>query len=463
MLKYCIIYEKLTLLLYTAAMKQLIFMTLTLLLLIGCGSGGGSESEPEPIPAPVTPSPVVNEKRPTLVIRIAYNDITFQSPVTTWTDKIFGFKEHQLNSYYKEISMGNFTFDAVQESEGTHNDGIISITLNKNHPDSGASSTIHTDLFQALSLADPYIDVSQYDTNANGAISPDEMLIIFIIAGNEDAHSGSTAKLGVWAHQSCTSILNTPSLDDTKLMGCSVNGNYAMFGERHGNNDATIGIIAHELGHAAFNLPDLYDTTEQSAGLGYFALMSSGMWGFDGLGDLPGNTPIHMCAWSKTKVNWIEPEVISNSSDLHVNFYASSSDDFNIVKIPITDTEYFLLENRHNSGYDRGLEAISFYFNGGLAIWHIDENVINSNMLTNSVNDNVNHKGVDLEEAARAVLDYDVAAYGERENLFYQSNVDSFTPHTSPSSKGYNGSNSNIHVNNISEYGTIMSATISKD
>jgi len=453
-------------------MKYLIYTTLLLLSFSGCGSGGDS-SEPSKAPVAETPatetpsteqpSSIKKEQRPTLVIRVDYNNIIFTNSADSWADKMFGYKEHQLNSYYDEISTGNFSFLPVKETEGTPNDGIISITLNKNHPDSGSSSTIHADLFQALMLADQYIDISQYDSNHNGAISPDEMLIIFIIAGNEDAYSGANAKLGVWAHQSCTSIVNTPSLDDTKLMGCNVGGNYAVFGERHGYEDATIGIIAHELGHAAFDLPDLYDTTEKSAGVGYFALMGSGMWGRDGLADSPGNTPTHMCAWSKIKNHWIQPQSIEHASNLHVNFHATSSREFNIIKIPINDHEYFLLENRDNSGYDRGLETIAFYFNGGLAIWHIDENIIADNMASNTVNDDVNHKGVDLEEAARATLDYDVNAYGEKENLFYQSNVDAFTPFTTPSTAAYSGEDSHIYVENISQTGTLMSATITKE
>ncbi len=437
-------------------MKQLIFIAITLFLLYGCDSDSDSKTTKPPI----SPSPIIAEKRPTLVVRIEYNNITFQNSAHAWSNKIFGFNDHELNSYYKEISKGNFAFIEVQESEGTHNDGIVSIALNKNHPDSDANSNIHPDLFEALTLTDPYIDYSKYDTNHNGFISPDEMLLVFIVAGNEDSYSGINSKPGVWAHQSCTSIYDTPVLDKTALMGCSIGGNYAIFGERHNNHDATIGIIAHELGHAAFNLPDLYDTTEQSAGLGYFALMSSGMWGRNGLGDLPGNTPTHMCAWSKTKINWIHPEVISEASNLHVDFHATSSDNFNIVKIPISTSEYFLLENRNNSGYDRGLEAISFYFNGGLAIWHIDEKVIEKNMLSNSVNDDVTHKGVDLEEANEAILDDDATAYGKSENLFYQSNNNAFTPFTSPSSASYNQDNTNIHVENISQYGTVMSAQI---
>jgi M6 family metalloprotease-like protein len=442
-------------------MKQIFYLLLLLLLTQGCGSGSSSSApvvvEDDPV---VNPSPVITEKRPTLLIRVAYNNIDFQNSDALWSSKIFGFEDHQLNSYYNEISYENFNFEPVTEDQGSVNDGVITVTLNKNHPDSGADSVIHRDLYDALTLADTYIDFSQYDTNRNSAISPDELLLVFIIAGNEDAHSGSNAALGVWAHQSCTTMINAPVLDKTTLMGCASGGNYAMFGERHGNNDATIGIIAHELGHAAFDLPDLYDTSERSAGIGYFALMSSGMWGHDGLSDLAGNTPVHMCAWSKTKLNWVEPELFTEASNKPIALHESASESFNIIKLPINTHEYFLLENRNNSGYDRGLEAIAYYFNGGLAIWHIDETIIASHLATNTVNYDRAHKGVDLEEAARAVLDYDVAAYGEKENLYYQSNVDAFTPYTAPSSSAYDGSNSGIYVENISEYGALMSATL---
>jgi len=32
-------------------------------------------------------------------------------------------------------------------------------------------------------------------------------------------------------------------------------------------------------------------------------------------------------------------------------------------------------------------------------IWHIDENVINEKISTNTINDDINHRGVNLEEA----------------------------------------------------------------
>ena len=38
-------------------------------------------------------------------------------------------------------------------------------------------------------------------------------------------------------------------------------------------------------------------------------------------------------------------------------------------------------------------------FSGGILIWQIDENVIETNFASNTINNNIEHKGVDLEEA----------------------------------------------------------------
>ncbi len=436
-------------------MNLLLLTIVVLVALNGCGGTGTSSTQP------LLSVPPPNQERPMLLIRLSYDNIDFHNDAAAWHRKIFGFENHQLNHYFHEVSYGNFSFYPAAEDDEVPNDGIISITLPRNHPDSGMGNAIDVDLSQAIVTADAHIDFAQYDSDRNGALTPDELQLVFIVAGNEDAFTGDNASLGVWAHESCTERRNTPTVDGVSIMGCQYQGNYALFGERHGDRDATIGIIAHELGHAAFNLPDLYDTTDRSAGVGYFALMGAGMWGRDGLGDLPGNTPTHLCAWSKSTLQWIIPTTLNDANNLHVNFYAVASPKFNVLKLPVSKSEYFLLENRHYSGYDRGLKAIAFAFEGGLAVWHIDEKVITDRWADNTVNVDVLHKGVDLLEASRAVLDDDAAAYGNKENLFYQGNVDTLTPDTMPSTAGYNGRPSGINITDISPPSEVMHATIS--
>lgn len=474
---------------FSAAIAVLLF----LFLFSGCGGGGGgggvwigdpsdSYLTPDSPPGDSTliPAPSANLELPTLVIQLEYKDITFNKNALSWSNKIFGTGTdsngtNRLNGYFREVSVGKFVLSRAIENDDTANDGVVTIRLNKDHPDSGSEITIHPDLKLALLKADESIDFAGYDSNLDGTITPDELIIIFIVAGYEEAYS-SAYHPSVWAHQSCVSAQNTPVVDGVTVMGCVQNGDYALFGERHGNHDATIGIIAHELGHAVFGLPDLYNTVDTKfSGIGYFGLMGYGNWGstyedINRTERIQGNTPVHFSAWSKIYNGWAAPQEnrlqeIHGSSEV-VTLYESASDDYNIVKISYTDKEYFLLENRNNSGYDRGLFGLKGNFEGGMAIWHIDENIINARYNANQVNNDVSHKGVDIEEADNSNIDtgyidkYD-PGLGDEKNLFYLENKTVFNNVSSPNSKSYyNESGTGISVSDISARDTYMTATV---
>ena len=186
--------------------------------------------------------------------------------------------------------------------------------------------------------------------------------------------------------------------------------------------------------------------------------MAAGSWGRSGRTDLPGNTPTHPCAWSKIRSGWTTPQIVSDVNGAEVTLYQSASVSSNIVKIPLGDSEYFLLENRDNSGYDTGLYMLDGAFDGGLALWHIDEDLIVLKDATNTINNDESHKGVDLEEAADAQLDS--GGNGHEGNLYYAGNVDAFTPTTLPGSDSYAGSGSGIFIENVSARGAAMRAIV---
>lgn len=420
------------------------------------------------------------ETRPMLVVRVNYSDTFFQNNAAVWHEKIFGTGMHDLNHYYKINSRDLFAFSAAQESDGAA-DGIITVTLSKAHPDYDINSQLNTltmlypDLHDALVNTDAAIDYAMYDTDANGAITPDELVIIFIVAGNEDAFSGNNNLAGVWAHASCVDQSNAPTLDGVSLMGCTKSGKYAVFGERHidtcyskdpngqcigYNEDASIGIIAHELGHAAFDLPDLYDTSGQSAGIGYFGLMGSGLWGKADADDAYGGTPVSFMAWSQAQNGWVVPEPYSATSDKGLTLYDTAHAAYNIAYLPMGGSECILIENRSPDGYDAGLNIINGAYQGGMAIWHIDQSVINAKQLFNQVQTDADHKGIDLEEANNAGLDSANTFAGDARNLFYQDNSPAFSATTEPSSHRYDGSDSGIAVTQISTRGPVMTAVV---
>ncbi len=433
-------------------MVKNIYLSLFVLLFVGCGGSTSSTTTETP---PTTdgqvlspPVPAIeegcfkttleaNHSIPMLGILINYNNQAFVTDETTWSKKLFGKNTSEINDYYLQVSNSHFEFQQATESANCQNDGIIAVKLDKNHPDKDIffkedfESNVYPDLKAALYATDSTINFSNFDTDGNGHITPNELLLTFIIAGYEDAYEGYHVPNGVWAHTNCMeSTTNTATLDGVSLMGCDDNGNFALFGELQDINnphDATIGIIAHELGHSAFALPDLYNTNEEdnTGGIGIFGLMGSGSWAQSAYREYAGATPTHFSAWSKIRTGWAASQPAQQDGSVHtLNESASSS--YNIIKIPINSTEYYLLENRNNSGYDRGLFALNGTFEGGMALWHIDEAKLTSYYIDyNIVNTDTDNKAVDLVEATNNVLDFQ-ESYGDAKNLFYNPNVTNY-------------------------------------
>ncbi len=385
---------------------------------------------------------------PLLLIRVEFTDTTFNNSVQVWQQKIFGDQEGQLNHYFNEISMGKFQFSAAAETDGT-SDGIVTVSLPYAHPNPYDLDTTQQQndlvsiIVDAMEEASSDVNFSTFDTTSDGNIERSELQVMFLLAGNEAAYSGVTKS--VWAHKH---FLSGISYDGVTLLRNNGNG-YSMFGERHGDHNATIGVIAHELGHAAFDLPDLYDIDESSEGIGRFGLMASGSW-TGKIGDIyPGATPTHMSAWSKIQTGFATPVDITMGTDTFYSLYPTNSMDYNILKIPsMTANEYFLIESRPGLGYDRGLDILAGLsgsaFTGGVAIWHIDDN--------QTSNANELRKWVDLEEANNIGLDRG-SHRGHVNNLFFDGNVTSFCDPSTPGSKSYSGTDSNLNLSNITTTG----------
>lgn len=261
------------------------------------------------------------------------------------------------------------------------------------------------------------------------------------------------------------------------------------------------GLFTHEFGHQ-LGLPDLYDTSGYSTGISSWDLMATGSWNDQGY------FPAELGGWSKYFLGWVEPEVITENGDFDLNAIEIFGASDQLYKIPINSHEYFLIENRQqyvNDGrvfcsncppenpeegtrayglinpmtgdtltYYAEKEAViwttdyDFHLPGsGILIWHIDDNIISGNMLTNTVNYSL-PKGVDVEEADGINDDLDPtffgnAFYGSEYDFFYEGNNSEFTPFTLPSTHSNNGSDTHISITNISERAETMSFSVSFD
>ena len=430
------------------------------------------------------------------MVRVQYNNACFTSDETTWANKLFGTSEGQMNHYLAETTYNNYQFTPASESSGCSNEGVITVNMQENHPNTQKNSWA---CYAAKAIAETAssVNFAAFDTDSNGKLSVSELQVIFLIAGGESA-TGLNSPGGVWAM--AASLLcdadedgsialyesgeHGITLDNVLLLGVNSSfwgqNGYSQFGELHRfgagiSHDATIGVMAHELGHAYFDLPDLYDTTQASSGIGAFGLMGGGPWGIKTLNEKPGSTPVHLSAWSKEKLDVCNPQTVSSGADNYtlpaVYQMIDNTSSCRIYKASTSDSgEYFLLENRSTGGYDEGLNYLIYdnssnyvvgtKYTGGLAVWHVYDNL--SSCLASNNCMALTPPLVDLEEANDADLDNSPNNNGRTTHLFYNGNSVTFNNSSTPNSNLYDNTSSGISLNNISVAGDNMTLIISK-
>ncbi len=380
-----------------------------------------------------------------LTILVNYNNISFTYSDASFQDLMYGASD-SVRDYYLENSYGGFTITPPVETYGTANDGIIHVNRPVNHPNQGNTGSVSRAEARAIvQLTNSYVDYSDYDANSDGVVSADELSIVIILAGYETSFGGAALALtpNVWGHQAYFSI--PLSLDGVSLQP------YTMFGERHGTasgtHQATIGIMAHELGHLMLGLPDLYDYDGSSAGIGDWGLMASGNWNRT-ISQQSGETPAHLSAWSKVVTNFTLPQDInSNQNGLAIDQAATNEEAKRIWIDKYKINEYFLLENRQQTGFDAALPG------NGLLIWHIDEGA--------GSNDDETHKWVDLEEAdGLAHLDTNTNDGNDGDPFKSNTGRTTFNNGSNPDSRNYAGVDTGIAVTGVSTSGATMMADI---
>ncbi|RKZ27320.1 hypothetical protein DRQ29_03730, partial [bacterium] len=264
------------------------------------------------------------------------------------------------------------------------------------------------------------------------------------------------------------------------------------------------GILAHEFGHAAFGLVDLYSTYDFYPAVGYFSLMDSGHNISVALIDsasgdtfiVSGVLPVYPMAWERAYIGWenvfdlTEPIEDFNlrACEMPLDTTDSSA---TIVKIPVDEFEYYLLENRKSelwsrdddvaikqdsaTGVIQGIQVNGDYIgaydyllpSSGMLIWRVDERIAYGDYDDNGTNnfeDNElqwdwTHQFIRLMEAdgiQNIGMLQDEYFFGSADDYFNWPNNTHFGPNTDPSSNSWNGSYTGIDISDISKADTVM-------
>lgn len=367
----------------------------------------------------------------------------------------------------------------------------------------------------AITLADtsdPLIDFSLYDA-----------LIIF--------HAGSDQQNNLWIFPQYDTpddfytgfiIMAEPVIVDNGTWGIQEGIIMPETACQDNRITALNAVMAHEFGHQ-LGLIDLYDVTNFLTQVGDFALMdnnglSVGVLLSDDFSSVGGTIPVMPCAWSRAFLGFNIPVEIASAEDIPVSAAAQNHRNTEIIKVPITEFEYYLIENRQQdvdtlpSDYPAYLDnaligddqtgvilgpGYGVYIGGelekfldteydrlipgsGMAIWHVDEYIAYLSYTSNPVGyegfqfNNYQTNTLQLDENRRflTIVEADgiidlggnyYRGYGESVDLFRLYNNSSFTPYTNPSTHSNLGGDSHIFITDISRSDTLMTADIEVD
>ncbi len=252
--------------------------------------------------------------------------------------------------------------------------------------------------------------------------------------------------------------------------------------------------LAHEFGHQ-LGLIDLYDTRNFVSLLGDFALMDHNGFGsgidFDfPAGKVFGAIPVYPSAWSRAYLGFTPVIDVRRGDSVRIVAAEAESDAVKIVRVPISEKEYYLIENRNDTlkggiyndtigtQFDTLTNVIlgparrdtdnfivqtgeyDFLLPGsGMLIFHVDEAVAQldydgngeCNFINNHLQWDPSRKFVTLIEGDGLVNFGGIyqSGYGRAEDMFREDRNDAFTPITNPPAIDNSGNNTRVWLTGI--------------
>ncbi len=374
-----------------------------------------------------------------LAILVDFSDKIAQVAAEKFDTLIYVDRTGTVTNYYKEVSYNLLTIATVTLPSTLgwkRAPQTLAYYANSQNGLGSYPQNAQKLVEDAVDLVDAQVNFSLYDNDSDGYVDG----LIVIHAGRGAELTGSSGD--IWSHMWAI----TPRLrDGVYVYTYSMEPEYWL-----SPGDMTCGVYCHELGHV-FGLPDLYDTDYSSEGVGMWSLMAAGSWN----GTL-GSSPAHLDAWSKIELGFVAPTTpSSNVTGATLRQAETFTDIYRLWTSGTIGNEYFLIENRQNTGYD-------YYLPGaGMLIWHIDE--------SSSDNDDEWWPGCGWSTHYKVAL-VPADNLWELEKCIDQGDLGdpfpgstdnrTFGGSTAPGSGSYSGSATNVALNNISNSGATMTVDI---
>lgn len=254
-----------------------------------------------------------------------------------------------ISDYFKAQSGGQFLLDFDVAGPVTLPYGYSYYGQND---DDGYDKRPTQMVREACQAVDGSVDFSKYDWDGDGEV--EEVFVVY--AGNGEHDTNNQPNL-IWPHMD--NLANYK--EQLTLDGVTIN-TYACASEL--NSDKTlsgIGTFCHEFSHC-MGFPDMYDTASDgnNFGMGSWDLMDYGS--YNGYGYVPAGYSGYekmVCGWT-TPIELDKPMTVNGMERL-----ADMGQTY-IIYNKGNRNEYYILENRQQSGFDKYLPG------SGLLIEHVD-------------------------------------------------------------------------------------------
>lgn len=335
-----------------------------------------------------------------------------------------------VRDYFLAQSNGQFELDF---------DVVGPVTMSKNYGYYGNDGAYQKDekvyemIKEACDGIQDKVNLKDYDWDGDGEADQ----VFFLYAGLGQASGGSAGT--IWPHESelrywpcgvlsySTGKINTYACANELQPETQGSSRYISAG---------IGTICHEFSHC-LGFADMYDTTGGGGyGMSVFDVMDQGSYNGNGF------VPCNYTAFERIYAGWVEAiELIDPATVKDMKSVSDYGRPFIMYNYKNTN-EYFLMENRQNTGWDKGL-----YGSNGLLIVHV--NYVPSRWANNSVN----------SSAEKIQCCTVVNADGSRENTQYslQGDLypyevkgvtmnDEFTDESEPAAKLYTKNSDNSYA-----------------
>jgi M6 family metalloprotease-like protein len=338
-----------------------------------------------------------------------------------------GFSEYggtgSAKDYFKEMSKGKFNLTV---------DVAGPYTVSENYAYYGANDTYGEDahpdemIAEACVLADADVNFADYDNDGDGYC--DFVYVIYAGIGESD-HTDQTNR--IWPH-----AYNLSYTQQHKTLDGVVVDRYACSNEWASSTPDGVGTFVHEFSHV-LGLPDIYYTGSGSwlyCTPGYYDMLDVGCYNND------ARTPPAYSAYERFAMDWIDLKELNDAENVTLR----NLQDYNEACIIKTskETEFFLLENRQQSGWDE-------YIPGhGMLIWHLD--CTQRQFTNNTVNNNKAHQYVDIVEANNNP-DSSKTSYSRGWPWPGTSNKTEFTSSTTPALKDWSSKAIDMPITDITE------------